>query len=157
MSHDSRNRRLRARDFAQRARFSPSDVESYGNWQYIRVHPLADESELLSRIGVRPADCFVADAWLYTGNDLLLLEVCSLTAHEPNRLASPGCTAHWWGDPPYMRIHANVAESEITSHVLRTVMAAIARTGVPGRRFCRGRHRKRMRLCNLPSPTAPAR
>lgn len=148
MSLANRNRRARVRDFLQRARFSPIEVESYGRWQYIRVHPLADEPDVLSRNGISPADCFSADAWLYTGDDVLLLQIWSLTKTErTNR--TPCCVATWSGEPPYLQIHARLSESQITSSVLETVMAAIAKAGVPGRHFCRGRHSRRMRLCKL--------
>jgi hypothetical protein len=146
MSVASRNRRVRVRDFLRRARFSQSEVETHGHWRYIRVHPLADESDLLSQIGTTPADCDGVDAWLYTGDDVLLLQVRTAVKGKTRK---PCCVARWEGDPPYLQIHARVAESLITFSVLRAVLKRLETAGIPRRRFCRGKYSRKLKLCTL--------
>jgi hypothetical protein len=43
-------------------------------WEYVPVHPFGDEPEVLARLGLRPEDCRVADAWWGIDGDATLLE-----------------------------------------------------------------------------------
>ncbi len=129
MSTANRNRRARIRGFMRRATISPADVQSHGDWRFIAIHPFADDAETLARIGIAPADCVSADAWLCTGGDEILLQI-SGSAGPSNGVPRPSLFATWWGSPPYLQIHADVAESQVTSDVVKNVLNEIARAGI---------------------------
>lgn len=153
MSTYSRSRRARLRDFQRRLRHE-SSTESHNGFRYISIHPLADDLETLDRLGLRPSDCTSVDCWWEVGNGVALLEVRALAT---SARAKPHCRAICWGSPPSLRLRAFVQEPEITSQVLTDVMDQIKRAGVPGRGFCRGRHRRSMMVCNLHSPSPRSR
>jgi hypothetical protein len=69
--------RSRLKDFQSRATFSPSNVYHHRTreWQYIPIHPFADESELLSQLNMQSEHCQSVDAWWSTEGDATLLEV----------------------------------------------------------------------------------
>src|SRR5579885_1791193 len=66
----------RYRDFLQRAHFAPDPVYLHrsGGWQYILIHPFADESDILARLKLRPEDCSSVDAWWAIDGDATLVE-----------------------------------------------------------------------------------
>jgi hypothetical protein len=66
--------RVRAcRKYADQGELSVYRHRTHG-WEYIPVHPFGDEKEVLDRLGLRPEDCRVADAWWGIDGDATLLE-----------------------------------------------------------------------------------
>jgi hypothetical protein len=71
-----RGRKMRLDDFERRARLAPTSVDVHPNgWRYMGIHPFADDTELLRRIGVEPSDCIAVDAWCQFGDDVCFVEV----------------------------------------------------------------------------------
>ena len=74
MTDKLRQRRLA--DFQRRSAFAPESVyrhREYG-WQYIPIHPFADEPDDLSRLQLTANDCFSVDAWWSVDGDATLLQ-----------------------------------------------------------------------------------
>jgi hypothetical protein len=66
----------RLRDFEQRARFAPDDVQNLpGLGCYITVHPMADESDLLRKLGIDRSACREVDLYWATGDDVSFVQV----------------------------------------------------------------------------------
>src|SRR5437899_2134663 len=69
-------RTARWQNFRRRADFAPERVyrhRTFG-WEYIPIHPFGDEKEDLDRLGIRPEECWRADAWWGIDGDATLLE-----------------------------------------------------------------------------------
>jgi hypothetical protein len=66
----------RWRDFRRRADDAAERVYRHRRfgWEYVPVHLFGDEPDHLARLGVRPEDCWVADAWWGVGEDATLLQ-----------------------------------------------------------------------------------
>lgn len=72
-------------DFQRRLGFSPTSVYVHRTegWRYIPIHPFADETEQLVRLGLAPQDCSAADAWWGIEGDATLVQ--SWIARVANR------------------------------------------------------------------------
>src|SRR5438309_1043952 len=69
--------KLRAKrwaDFRRRVEHAPASVYRHRTrgWEYIPVHPFADEPAELARLGLRPEDCGGVDAWWGIDGDATL-------------------------------------------------------------------------------------
>ncbi len=84
-------RSLRWANFLSRVEFAADSayVHRAHGWQYIPIHPFADDTEDLSRLGLAPGDCWSADAWWGIEGDAALVQSC--IAHMAGR--SPGLYA----------------------------------------------------------------
>jgi hypothetical protein len=80
-------------DFRRRVDYAPEKVCRHRTrgWEYIPVHPFGDEPAVLERLGLRPGDCFSADAWWGIDGDATLLESC--IGDSAALFAKP--TPHW--------------------------------------------------------------
>lgn len=82
---------VRWRDFCRRTDYAPERVYRHRTcgWAYVPVHPFGDEPDLLAQLGIRPEDCWGADAWWGVGGDATLLEssVVGLARREPGLYA----------------------------------------------------------------------
>lgn len=141
MSTGGRRKRQRVRDFHRRARCAPEDVRRLGAGQYLTIHPLADEAELLKRLGIQPADCTSADAYWFTGRDVVLLSVSS---REPGAVARRNPQAIWQQDRFFIVVE--VEDRPLTTPTFESVMQRLLQGGIPGHRFCRGRTLRRLRI-----------
>jgi hypothetical protein len=67
-------------------------------WEYIPVHPFGDEQEVLTRLGLQPEDCRVADAWWGIDGDATLLEsgIVGVLPGPARLLAKPTPHAEGW-------------------------------------------------------------
>lgn len=70
-------RARRVKDFESRKAVPEESVFSVEGveWEYIPVHPLADEVDLLCRLGVSPEQCVSVDCYWRFGDDVALLQV----------------------------------------------------------------------------------
>lgn len=68
----------RWRDFLRRVESAPASVYRHrsGGWQYLPVHPFADEELDLARLGIAPEDCWGVDAWWGIEEDATLVQSC---------------------------------------------------------------------------------
>lgn len=79
-------RKRRWRDFRRRVEFAPASAYLHrsGGWQYLPIHPFADEAADLARLGIAPLDCWGADAWWGIEGDATLVQSCiARSAHRP--------------------------------------------------------------------------
>ena len=69
-------RLMRWMDFCSRVSGTPDSVYCHRahGWRYIPLHPFGDEPEVLARLGMRPEDCRIVDAWWSVDRDATLLE-----------------------------------------------------------------------------------
>ena len=70
--------RKRVAAFRRRSNLDPAELRrrrSLG--EFICVHPMSDEHELLESIGVVPAACIKVDAYWFDGEDVHFVEVVS--------------------------------------------------------------------------------
>jgi hypothetical protein len=57
------------------------DLQRYGNLQpsekfaYVTIHPLADETEMLERLNIKPEQCFLCDSWWVIDEFMPLVEI----------------------------------------------------------------------------------
>lgn len=72
----NRYRSQRWSNFRRRVAYAPENVYRHRThgWEYVPVHPFADEPEILSRLDMQPEDCFSVDAWWGIDRDATLLE-----------------------------------------------------------------------------------
>jgi hypothetical protein len=122
-------------DFRRRTAYAPESVYRHraAGWEYIPVHPFGDEPDLLARLGMRPEECFSADAWWGIAGDATLLE--TWIARSVNREAGLYArrTEHEEG---WVYLRAILDVPFITRSVFEGVMSQFAALGFPfGERF----------------------
>ena len=72
-------------DFRRRVDYGPQKVyfhETRG-WEYIPIHPFAEDPQLLALHKIEPAECWKVDAWWGIDSDATLVE--SMIAEHANR------------------------------------------------------------------------
>src|SRR5262245_18369813 len=81
MGLNARKRHQRQSDFMRRKKSDPMNVHTVPTrgWEYIAVHPLADESILLHSLEMTPDDCTSVDCYWSTQDDVVFLKVLSKT------------------------------------------------------------------------------
>ena len=77
----------RLKDFEERARAHPEDVFDLGDLgSFINIHPMSDETEILSRLGIKPSSCVIVDLyWKYQG-DVRFVEIGTRKAYPQHEL-----------------------------------------------------------------------
>jgi hypothetical protein len=118
------DQQLRMRDFNARARDAPeAGFEDPSVGEYIAVNPLADEVDLLDRLGISPSQCTKVDCYWKRGGDVCFLQVETRanTSREPGLWARTSA-----GNPPYVNLVAIVEESFVTRQLLHRVMNALS-------------------------------
>jgi len=77
---------VRVSDFRSRANYAPDSVYTHPDtvWQYIPIHPFADELSTLRKLDMKPSECQSVDACCHLNEDAALLQVyCA--GYIPNR------------------------------------------------------------------------
>jgi hypothetical protein len=72
-------RKLRLQDFDERRQSDPSAiyyVREHG-WEYLAVHPMSDDVELLARLRIKPDECVAVDCYWLVDDDVVFLQVYS--------------------------------------------------------------------------------
>jgi len=129
----ARLRRQRCNDFRRRARYAPESVYRHRlhDWEYIPVHPFADETELLRRLELQPDACRRVDAWCAIDGDVALL-TCEGTpgSRAPHyRALRPRFGSH-------LHLHAAIDAPQVTRAEFEAAMTSFWRAGFPrARRF----------------------
>ena len=129
-------RKLRLKDFNQRKRDDPSSVSYvpvYG-WEYIAVHPMSDDTDLLTRLGMKPEQCIGVDCYWFVSGDMVFLQVyskVSLSGREP------GLYAQWWDSSsvPRLNLSAYLEESMISRKRVEDVMLRFYQMNLSSERF----------------------
>jgi hypothetical protein len=129
---EDRHRRERWLDFRRRAEYAPADVYRHRlhGWEYIPIHPFADEPELLTSLHIRPEECLVADAWWGVDEDATLLEcrVIGGSVDTPGLIFQPRRAEL----PRWLHIQAVVDSPHVTRVVFEEIMQSAYRSGFPG-------------------------
>lgn len=121
----------RHHDFRQRADYAPESVYCHPvhAWEYIPIHPFADDVTLLRQLAMRPEDCRAVDAWWCIEGDVTLLEVRVVDDRhsEPTGLfaTAPSHQAQW------VYLTAVLDLPCITRTVFETVMLRFIEAGFP--------------------------
>ncbi len=113
-------RDLRLADFDARARFDPEGLfEDASVGSYIAVHPMADEEEVLKRLGVTRDTCTSVDCYWKYDDDVYFLQVDSSTSN-------PRETGLWARtserEPHHVNLVAVVEEHDVTRETVHRVM-----------------------------------
>jgi hypothetical protein len=128
----SRKRAQRRSAFNSRKKANPGDVYIVGDrgWEYVTVHPMADEAALLSSLGMRPEDCTSVDCyWAARGDVVFLQVVTSAVSHF-----TPGLYARRAEEPPNMTYLLAVVDLDVISRsTVEAVMGGFASAGVHGK------------------------
>ncbi|HZS10400.1 MAG TPA: hypothetical protein VFD58_36560 [Blastocatellia bacterium] len=121
-------------DFLSRVDYAPEDVYRHRQtgWQYIPVHPFADEPEVLSRLNLKPDDCWSSDAWLAVNNDATLIQsrTVKVCCEQPGLYASQNNDELHW---PYLRVIVDAPC--ITRMILESAMTQFVLLGFPDSRL----------------------
>jgi hypothetical protein len=122
-------------DFLRRVEFAPDSarVHRSAGWQYIPIHPFADDTDDLSRLGIAPGDCWSADAWWGIEGDAALVQSC--IARMAGRL--PGLYAcRSVSEEGSVDLLAVLEDPYITREAFEVVLSRFAALGFPdGERF----------------------
>lgn len=131
-------RETRWADFQRRVRtcraYPEDGVQVYEHrtrgWEYVPVHPFGDEPEVLKRLGLRPQDCRVADAWWGIDGDATLLEsgTASGLGRPPSLFAKP--TPH---EERWVYLVAVFDAPFVTREAFEEAMIRFADAGFPNR------------------------
>ena len=126
----------RLQDFAARKR-AGSEAVSFPDrdWEYISVHPCADEKAVLAQIGYSPERCTSVDFYWRCGGDVSLVQV---QGRGYSQRRTPGIYARYEGGDSYAFNIVVVLESGVvrTSDLLlamgRCVDLGFSESGFPG-------------------------
>ena len=120
-------KRTRLADFASRAAYAPEDVQSLpGLGRFIAVHPMADESAVLARLGISPQDCDKVDLYWEYADDVRFVEFCGVDYGTPGELPPVGMFARLTRRGS-MTILVCLLDATITSTLVETVLQELVR------------------------------
>jgi hypothetical protein len=124
-------RLLRWRDFCRRADFSPTSVYHHCSegWKYIPIHPFADETSDLIRLGMKPCDCRAVDAWWGIKDDATLVQVWTAVDHDRPAGLYARQTEH---EERWVYLVAVLDVSLISRESFEDVLSRFALLGFPG-------------------------
>jgi hypothetical protein len=113
-SDEMRSQRLQ--DFKTRAGAMPLGAGG----EIVTIHPLADEPELVSRLGITPEECTSVDGYWCIGEDVVFLQLGTAKGN----LREPGLYARLASYPPR---HVNLVVVVDTPYITRAVLEKAAR------------------------------
>jgi hypothetical protein len=112
----------RIEDFKDRKRYSDSYLFSVndGSQEYIPVHPMSNEVELLKQLGLSPSDCKSVDCYWSLGDDIVFIQIYSVELSSERR---PGLYARWSvSSLPMMNVVAVVNNKSISQDLVEEIM-----------------------------------
>lgn len=129
MGRHARKRHQRQSDFAKRKKADPSGLYIVPDrgWEYITVHPMADENALLDSLGMTPDDCTGVDCYWSAQSDVVFLRVLSraVAGMDPGLYVSKPS-----GHLNMTYLFAVVDRDSISRSTLEAVMHHYAQAGV---------------------------
>lgn len=108
--------------FEERKRNNPDDVFSVKDkdWEYITIHPMGDESDLLKNLNISEEDCKSVDCYWRSKKNVAFVEV---QFHKLDRWRDIGFYARRDDNRnPALVLYALVADPIITRVVLESVL-----------------------------------
>lgn len=122
MKNHHNERTMRLIDFEARKKAEPSSVIQVPdpNWEYIPIHPMSNDTELLKKLGIGPSDCIEVDCYWHVEDDIVFLQVLS---KKSSKYRKPGLYARWSnGEPPLLNLVAIVEHSSISQQIVEEIM-----------------------------------
>lgn len=121
-------RARRERDFYLRASWDPDNLRCPpGLGEYIAIHPLADETDLLRTLSMSPSDCDKCDLYWKLGRDVYFVEVKTEPFSRP-RWVGRYVRRNWHG---YLNFHcvvaADVLDTALVERELRYLASSVRR------------------------------
>jgi hypothetical protein len=93
------------------------------DWQYIPVHPMANETDWLKRHKLTPSDCTQVDCYWRVKNDVVFLQVYS---SKSSWHKITGLYARWnINEVPMLYFAAVVEEDQISQEIVERTMTKI--------------------------------
>lgn len=122
----------RLSDFEGRARANPGNVieNKKRGWRYIPVHPMADEKEVLEKLGLKPESCSKVDCYWNIGRDVVFLQVISRSRwdyHPTGLYARLSSTK-----PPMLYLVAVTKSSQVSRRLVEDAMNRFVKLGLSG-------------------------
>ena len=116
-------------DFRKRVDYAPNEVYHHRTrgWEYIPIHPFADERETLKRLGLRPEDCRRTDGWWGIDGDATLLETSVVGDPSMARMFAKA-TPHI---ERWVYLVATIAAPFVTRSAFEAAMERFADAGFP--------------------------
>jgi hypothetical protein len=114
-------------DFRRRADDAPESVYRHrvSGWEYMPIHPFADEPELLARLNLRAEDCRSVDAWWGIARDATLMQTCISKQ-------APGLQAHGTvHDQRWIYLNGSLDVPSITRVAFEEAMSRFVELGFP--------------------------
>ena len=124
------DRTLRLEDFESRSKEDPTTiVHDALLGSYIAVNPMADEADLLARLGISSLECRKVDLYWKREGDVYFLQV--ETQEYSKR--EPGVWARMSpGEPAYVNLLGVIESDVVTRGRVHTIMSAFASSGLQG-------------------------
>ncbi len=129
-------REARVKDFVSRKRFDPSSVIVSGALgEYIPIHPMANQTELLRELGIEPANCVAVDSYWYVDGDVVFLQIYSKIYLQER---CPGLYAQWSTKTiPQLYLSAYLNDEAISQQIVESVMFEFYKFGLSSKPFLR--------------------
>lgn len=118
-----KTKRARVKDFEERAKADPDAVHSEPEiGRYFAVHPMADETALLKRLGIDASACKKVDLFWRRKDDVLFVQV------EGSGYSVARTSGYYARKAPsgYLNIVAVISDDVVTSNTVRRVLAELA-------------------------------
>lgn len=124
-------RKARLRDFERRKAYAPEDVVQVDGtpWEYIPVHPLADDDETLARLAMRPEECVNVDLYWRREADVVFVRISTVGQCEGEAwFNGPGLYPRWGEErEPRLDVAAVTEADRITSITVEKILREAAR------------------------------
>jgi hypothetical protein len=120
-----KHKRQRLADFKSRKSYASSSFTgSSGDWEYISIHPMANEMEWLKVYQLKPSDCDKVDCYWRIKNDVVFLQIRAKNYnHEPL-----GLFVRWKRDVlPSLYLDAVVEDDCISQAIIERVIEKLYR------------------------------
>jgi hypothetical protein len=136
--NESKAKLMRLKSFEERKDYDREGVykvPQFG-WEYINVHPMADETEVLRKLCLQPDDCKAVDCYWHVGSDVVFLQVYSRMYLQDRE---PALYAHRWPahDARGLTLLAYLNEPYISRETVERVMQRFYVLDLDGPRFSR--------------------
>lgn len=116
--------------FLRRLESAPDSVYIHrlAGWPYLPMHPFADDTDVLSRLGMAPGDCWSADAWWGIDGDAALVQsyIARMTNRPSGLYARRMEDADGWVD-----LLAVIEAPSVTREAFEAVLSQFAELGFP--------------------------
>ena len=102
-------------------------------WEYIPIHPCADETDLLAKLNYLPENCLCVDFYWQCGSDISFVQVQTQSV-LPNQ--SPGIYARYANNEVYLfNIVAIIPDKVVTTNDLCALQERCVALGFLGKEF----------------------